>query len=137
VLLQIWKKAATYDASRGKPATWTITMTRNKAIDRLRSLQRRTRLHETVEEQEKCVLQFDDRDSLQEALRNERGAVIRAALEKLNPEQRESIRLAFFEEISYAAVAQRLGVRLGTIKARIRRGLMRLREVLDGTLQPG
>ena len=136
VLLQIWKKAPTYHASRGKASTWLITLARNKSIDRLRSIQRRAKLQETVEQQEKSALQFDDRDSLQEALRNERGAVLREALDKLNSEQRESIQLAFFEQLPYPAVAQRLGVRLATIKARIRRGLMKLRELVQGTLQP-
>jgi RNA polymerase sigma-70 factor, ECF subfamily len=136
VLLQLWQKAQTYSEARGKALTWVISMTRNKAIDRLRAIQRRSRLYERAGEQEKTGLQFDDRDSLREALRNERGAAVRAALDILNDEQRESIRMAFFEDMPYHAVANRLGVRLGTIKARIRRGMARMRQALHGQVQP-
>lgn len=79
---------------------------------------------------------YDERDSLVEALRNERSAAVRAALDVLNAEQRESIRMAFFEDMPYHAVARRLGVRLGTIKARIRRGMARMKQVLHGQMQP-
>ncbi|RYD71043.1 MAG: sigma-70 family RNA polymerase sigma factor, partial [Verrucomicrobiaceae bacterium] len=55
VFVQIWEKAPLYDSSRGKPLTWAVTLTRNKAIDRLRSLQRRGRLQEQVEKEAQAI----------------------------------------------------------------------------------
>jgi RNA polymerase sigma-70 factor, ECF subfamily len=134
VFLQIWEKAPTYDPARGKAATWALTLTRNKAIDRLRAVHRRQRLNESFEEQGKTAQNFDDRDSLVDALRGERGAAVRSALALLSPDQREAIQLAYFDDMPYPQVARIVGAPLGTVKARIRRGMMRMRELLEGEL---
>src|SRR6187399_422513 len=65
VFVQIWEKAPLYDPARGKPLTWAVTLTRNKAIDRLRSVQRRHRLQDDVEKENSTNEQFDGRDSLE------------------------------------------------------------------------
>jgi RNA polymerase sigma-70 factor (ECF subfamily) len=134
VFVQIWEKAPSYDPARGKPATWALTMARNKAIDRLRATQRQARLREQAGEEEKVAGPYDDQDSLQTALSHERSAALLAVMEKLAPEQREAIRLAYFEDMPYPNVARVLGVPLGTVKARIRRGMQRLRELLRARL---
>ena len=126
----IWEKAPLYDAARGKPLTWAITLTRNKAIDRLRSLQRRRRLHDEVERESLSEAQFDDRDSFMAVLSVERSGLVRDALRQLSAEQRQAIEMTFFGSLTQYEVAEQLGEPLGTIKARIRRGLMRLREIL-------
>lgn len=128
--LMIWEKAPLYDAARGKPLTWAITLTRNKAIDRLRSLQRRRRLHDDVERESFSEAQFDDRDSFMAVLSVERSGLVRDALQKLSAEQRQAIEMTFFGSLTQYEVAEQLGEPLGTIKARIRRGLLRLREIL-------
>jgi RNA polymerase sigma-70 factor (ECF subfamily) len=130
VFIQIWEKAPLYDPARGKPLTWAVTLTRNKAIDRLRSLQRRHRLHDDVEKQAATFEQFDDRSSLDAVNGVERAEMIRAALAKLSAGQRQAIDLAFFSGLTQSEIAARLNEPLGTIKARIRRGMMRLREVI-------
>jgi RNA polymerase sigma-70 factor (ECF subfamily) len=130
VFIQIWEKAPLYDPLRGKPLTWAVTLTRNKAIDRLRSVQRRSRLHDDVEKQAATFEQFDDRSSLDAVNGVERAQMIRAAIAKLSKEQRQAIELAFFSGLTQTEIAERLGEPLGTIKARIRRGMMRLREVI-------
>jgi RNA polymerase sigma-70 factor (ECF subfamily) len=128
--LMIWEKAPLYDAERGKPLTWALTLTRNKAIDRLRAAQRRRRLHDEAERETLTDEQFDDRDSFMAVLSAERGALVREALQQLSAEQRHAIELTFFHSLTQFEVAEQLGQPLGTIKARIRRGLMKLREVL-------
>lgn len=132
--LMIWEKAPLYDSTRGKPLTWAITLTRNKAIDRLRGLQRRRRLYDEAERESLTDAQFDDRDSLSAVIDTERGSFVREALQHLSPDQREAIELTFFQSLTQGEVAARLDQPLGTIKARIRRGMMRLREVLEGHL---
>jgi RNA polymerase sigma-70 factor (ECF subfamily) len=131
VFVQVWERAASYDAERGKASTWLITLARNKAIDRLRALQRRARLNSDFEEQGKTDVRFDDRDSLVDAVIAEQAATIRAAISKLNADQQAAIQLAFFDDMPYPAVAQRLEVPLGTVKARIRRGMKKLKGMLD------
>ena len=134
VFIQIWEKAPTFDSTRGKAVTWALTLARNKAIDRLRAAHRRARLREQAGEEAQGEHRFDDRDSLTLALRHERGVTLREVLEKLPPDQREAIQLAYFDDMPYPQVARLLRIPLGTVKARIRRGMQRLRELLKSRL---
>ena len=134
VFIQIWEKAPLYDPSRGKPMTWAITLTRNKAIDRLRSTVRRNRLGDDLEREAQSQDQFDDRSSFDALAAEDRGKVVREAIQKLSEDQREAIELAFFSSFTQTEIAERLKVPLGTIKARIRRGMLRLRDVLGSKI---
>ena len=134
VFIQIWEKAPLYDPSRGKPMTWAVTLTRNKAIDRLRSTQRRSRLQDDVQRESQTFEQFDDRSSFDEVASGETGKLVREAVHKLSKDQREAIELAFFSSLTQTEIAERLGEPLGTVKARIRRGMMKLRDVLSPEL---
>jgi RNA polymerase sigma-70 factor (ECF subfamily) len=131
VFIQIWEKAPLYDSNRGKPLTWAVTLTRNKAIDRLRSVQRRSRLQDDVEKESAIGEQFDGRSSLDAVEGIEQAQLIRDALTKLSKDQREAIELAFFSGLTQTEIAEKLGEPLGTIKARIRRGMMKLRELVE------
>ena len=134
VFVQIWEKAALYDPSRGKPMTWAITLTRNKAIDRLRSTQRRSRLQDDLLHESQTAEQFDDKSSFDAVSSVETGELVRAALAKLSKDQREAIEFAFFSSLTQTEISERLNEPLGTVKARIRRGMMKLREVLEPPL---
>ena len=134
VFVQIWEKAPLYDPARGKPLTWAVTLTRNKAIDRLRGVQRRNRLHDDVEKQSATFEQFDSRSSLDAVDGVERAQMVRGAIAKLSADQRRALELAFFSGLTQAEIAERLGEPLGTIKARVRRGMMRLRELIEPQL---
>lgn len=126
VMAQIWQKAHLYEPRKGKPLTWLTTMARNRAIDQVRSKQRRSRLNDGFEAEHKVAqLEFDDsgRERLQDKERNE---ILREAVEKLSPDQREAIHLTYFSGLTQAEVAERLNEPLGTVKARIRRGVDRL-----------
>lgn len=124
---QIWKKASTYDGSRSSAFTWSVMILRNKAIDHIRSRQRQSRL---IEE---AALEFS-RDAEPEnddgVFQNEKRAIVRAALDKIPGEQRQAIDLAFFSGLTQAQISEKLGEPLGTVKARIRRGLLKLRDFL-------
>jgi RNA polymerase sigma-70 factor (ECF subfamily) len=134
VFVQIWEKAPLYDPKRGKPITWAVTLTRYKAIDRLRSSQRRGRLEEEVQREAETMEKFDGRSSFDAVASIETGELVRAALQTLTADQREAIELAFFSSLTQLEIAERLKEPLGTIKARIRRGMMRLREVIGPRL---
>ena len=128
--LQIWGKAARFDASLGAPFYWALSITRNRAIDRLRARQRRVRLADELHEAAAA-------DSLplaspfQSALSEEDLAAVRSAVSGLPGEQRQAIEMAFFGGLTHAEIADALHEPLGTIKARIRRGMLKLRERLQ------
>ena len=127
----MWKRAATYDPARSSPFTWAVMIVRNKAIDRLRSRQRQARI---VEKATTAFLHFSDTDdaSAREPVRREQCAEVRAALTEIPDDQKQVVELAFFGGLTHEQIAQRLDTPLGTIKARIRRGLLRLRDRLKG-----
>ncbi len=130
----MWKKAATYDPARSSPFTWAVMIVRNKAIDRLRSRQRQARI---VEKATTEFLHFDaDHDlSAREPMRREQCAEVRAALAEIPADQKQAIELAFLGGLTHEQIAQQLDAPLGTVKARIRRGLMRLRDSLKGAAE--
>ncbi len=132
--VQIWEKASHFDSRRGKPFGWALTLTRNKAIDRLRRVQRRARLHDQLERETNISTQISETDSAHEAAAHETQAIVRSAVIQLSKDQRRAIELAFFAGLTQREIAQQLRQPLGTIKARIRRGMMKLRHTLDPKL---
>ncbi len=131
--VQMWKRTGSYDPSRSSLFTWAVMISRHKAIDRLRSRQRQTRLAEAVAS-ESVITSTPTADRADNALaRNDERERVRTALAQLGESQREAIDLAFFAGLTQTQISERLGTPLGTIKARIRRGLIALRDVLGGT----
>jgi RNA polymerase sigma-70 factor (ECF subfamily) len=123
----IWRKANNYDPARSSAYAWAVMIVRNKAIDRLRARQRGDRLREKVTSEAGFFAERDD-SSAQVPISRERNAEVREALQKIAPEQRQAVELAFFSGLTHEQIAEQLGAPLGTIKARIRRGLLRLRD---------
>ena len=130
VFIQIWDKAKLYDPAKGKPLTWALTLTRNRSIDRIRAIQRRTRLRDDFEKETVADESAGVREALSGVDASEKGQILRDAVGRLSAEQRQVIELAFFGGLTQSEVAERLGEPLGTIKARARRGLMKLKEIL-------
>ena len=130
VFIQIWDKAKLYDPAKGKPLTWALTLTRNRSIDRIRAIQRRTRLRDDFEKETVADESAGIREALSGVDASEKNQILRDAVQRLSPEQRKVIELAFFGGLTQNEVANRLGEPLGTVKARARRGLMKLKELL-------
>jgi len=129
--VQIWDKAGSYDSSLGKPFNWALTLTRNKAIDRLRALKRRYNFVEELNhEMEESSLSFSANPD--EVFTQDQATLVRAAVTTLPLEQRQAIEMAFLGGLTQTEIATTLNQPLGTIKARIRRGMLRLRETLKG-----
>lgn len=125
----IWRRASTYDPARSGAFTWAVMILRNKAIDRLGVRQRIERTFE------KATIEFShfpeaDESSAGEAERRDQGALVRSALQEIPEEQKQAVELAFFTGLTHEQIAEQLGAPLGTIKARIRRGLLKLRDFL-------
>ena len=130
VFMQIWNKADAYDQLLGKPASWAVTLTRNKAIDRIRASQRRSRLLEQATAE--AVLPEDSPSANERLHGKENAEMVRSVVAALPSDQRRAIELAFFSGLTQDEIAKTLQEPLGTIKARIRRGMLKLREKLEG-----
>jgi RNA polymerase sigma-70 factor, ECF subfamily len=132
VFSQAWKQAARYSASRGAVAAWLMTLARSRAIDRLRA--KRARPGDVSDERVagQLVDAGPPADSL--VLSSEQVARVRAALDELPLLQRAAIELAYYEGLTHAKIADRLEQPLGTVKTRIRLAMLKLRDVLAGTV---
>jgi RNA polymerase sigma-70 factor, ECF subfamily len=123
--LRVWNRAQGFDAQRGALGPWLLAVARNRAIDYLRSASGRERNALELEEVDHPSLYTNmERD----ILASDKARVIRAALEKLAPNQREVIELAYFEGLTQTEMAERMGQPLGTVKTWVRTALKNLRE---------
>lgn len=124
--LQVWRRANDFDPARGRAFTWLVTIARSRALDRLRMLGSRSRFVEADEQAgaDEVI------DTAQELIKSEEGEIVRRALRELPSEQRRTLLLAYFEGLTQAEIAERLGDPLGTVKTRMRSGLIKLRELL-------
>ncbi len=134
VFIQIWDKARLYDAAKGKPITWALTLIRNRSIDRVRAIQRRSRLRDDAQREAPPDESTDAKEALQGVELSETGTILRNAMTQLSPEQREVIELAYFQGLTQSEIADRLGEPLGTIKARARRGMLKLKDLVEPVL---
>jgi RNA polymerase sigma-70 factor (ECF subfamily) len=129
VYTQVWRTAASYDPSRGTVAAWLVMLARSRAIDRMRARGNR------MEREQPMVkffdLEVDTPSPEQESESGQRRRRLLAALATLAPEQREVIQLAFFSDLTHGELARQLGQPLGTVKSRIRLGMIKLREQLE------
>jgi len=131
--VQIWEKARKFDPKLGKPSSWVAIMVRNKAIDRIRASQRRSRLAE--ESGVEFAIVSEVNDTANEAIHgHDKATLIQSAIVELPAEQRHAIELAYFSGLTQDEISKKLNEPLGTIKARIRRGLLKLRDQLEGVL---
>lgn len=134
VLVQIWNKAHLYEPRKGKPLTWITTMARNRAIDKIRSKQRRSRLNDDFESESRPIQPEFEESSADQCEVRERNRIVRSAVSKLTDDQKEAIQLAYFAGLTQAEVAEKLNEPLGTVKARIRRGVTRLEALVKPRL---
>jgi RNA polymerase sigma-70 factor (ECF subfamily) len=129
--ITLWEKAGTFEASRGSAFAWAIALTRNRAIDRLRQRRRRAEiLRDSAPEDFDLHTRTADPGADSRAVLGDQAVAIRTAVAALPPDQQKALELAFFSGLTQQEIAARLQEPLGTVKARIRRGLIKLRELL-------
>jgi RNA polymerase sigma-70 factor, ECF subfamily len=132
VFAQAWRQADRYDATRGSVAAWLLIMTRTRAIDRLRSRQARPDHAQAADETALERYAAPATDPVDEITLEQDAVRVRRALSELPLLQRVAIELAFFEGLTQREIAERLEQPLGTVKTRIRLGLLKLRDALAG-----
>lgn len=133
VFMELWNRIDRFDAARGSLLTYLLTLTRSRAIDRLRA-KRRQGLVALPE----GGMAEQEPDSLGAPLRSlvadENRLQLSAALGRLSIECRQALELAYFEDLSHSQIAERLARPLGTVKSHIRQGLIQLREIMRSTM---
>jgi len=132
VFFQAWKSAGGFDSLRGSVAGWLVTLCRSRAIDRLRARGRRDASLAALAADPSQTSTVGARGSSPEdaADLTHRSSQVVAALGVLTPEQRGALELAYYGGLSHSEIAEKLGEPLGTVKTRIRQGLLTLRESL-------
>lgn len=126
VFVEIWKQAARFDGERGSVRTWAVTIAHRRAVDRVRSEQaHRDRQLRTAAAEEDDAMTPEDT-----AIESEDRRRARVAMAALSDPQREALELAYYDGLTHVQIADQLGVALGTVKTRIRDGLIRLRTVM-------
>jgi RNA polymerase sigma-70 factor (ECF subfamily) len=128
VFVQVWTRATTYNIGLGSPAAWFVGIARNRAIDRLRANAVRARTAESVPEPQPMETPE------WQAAAGQRQRDVQRALSALPSEQRELIEQAFFLGFTYSELAERFSLPLGTVKTRIRTGMLSLRENIGAGL---
>lgn|SRR5215510_9895568 len=131
VFLQIWRRAGDFDEGRGRAITWMITLARSRAIDRLRLLTARYRLAASAMQETANYVP----DATLETAGSEQREIVAGALAQIPDEQRRTLILAYFEGLTQSEIATRLGAPLGTVKTRMRSGMLKLRELLADKVQ--
>ena len=133
VYLEVWRKGARYDPARGTPIAWLVTLTRSRAIDRLRS--RGSKGHgrtNSIEEAGAAELPDGTPGPYEAAADRELRVAVTKALEGLPEAQQQALELAYYEGLSHTEIAARLNQPVGTIKTRIKLGISKLKVVLSG-----
>lgn len=131
VFAQVWRQAGRYDRARGNVAAWLVMLTRSRAIDRLR--RRQARPEAPGIESDALAIADDAPLADDQLLTAVRAEAVRLAMDGLPLLQRIAIELAFYEGLTHVEIAERLEQPLGTVKTRIRQGLLALRSRLAGT----
>lgn len=128
VFLQVWRRAADFDEKRGRPFTWLVTLARSRGIDRLRSLAARERVAQAGTREASEMVS----DAATDAFRSEQRGLVNSALAQLPEEQKRTLIMAYFDGLTQSEIAAIIGAPLGTVKTRMRTGMIRLRELLAG-----
>lgn len=128
VFLHVWNNAGRYDAARSSVSTWLILIARSRAIDRLRTRKVVERTHDTAVQEN--PVEHASPEGLEAVFTHERRERVRSEMDKLPPEQRQVLELAFFEGLSQSEIAARADLPLGTVKTRTLLAMKKLRGAL-------
>lgn len=126
VFLYVWRNAGSFDGTRGTVLAWLLVATRSRAIDRLRT--RRPAAPAGVRNLEDVPEPFAPTNVEADSATREWESLCRAAIAELPPDQHRALELAYFEGLTHQEIAERTATPLGTVRTRVRLGLMKLRE---------
>ncbi|HSQ91638.1 MAG TPA: sigma-70 family RNA polymerase sigma factor [Nitrospiraceae bacterium] len=132
VYWEVWRKVSRYDVGRGTPVAWLITLTKSRAIDRLRArASRGYQARNSLEAETAAEVADPGPSPFETQADQELRAAVEAAVAGLPQAQQQAIELAYYEGLSHAEIASRLNQPLGTVKTRFKLGMSRLRDSLQ------
>lgn len=139
VFTTIWQKAGQFDTERGTAYTWIVSLCRNKGIDRLRSKVYKEQKKQSTSLDDEDVfhpLYSEENDPLQDSILSDRAKKLHSALTQISDKQRQVLQVAYFNGMSQSEIADEFDIPLGTVKTRMRDGMIKLREILSKELAP-
>jgi RNA polymerase sigma-70 factor (ECF subfamily) len=136
VFIEVWNRGSRFDRERGHPLAYLLNLARSRAIDRLRSRARRQKLF-VVRDEDETKETADAGSPLADSMTAQMRSRLTRALAVLQPGQKKALELAYFDGMSHSEIASALGEPLGTVKTRIRQGLLRMRETLSAEYGEG
>lgn len=132
---KIWEKAHTYNENQGSVYSWVVTMSRNKAIDRIRSRRYKSEQKESTNSESPYEdFEADVQNPLEQTILNERAGYVKEALNSIPKEQRQVIMVAYFQGMTQSEISVELDLPLGTVKSRMRDGMMKLKNILQDSI---
>jgi RNA polymerase sigma-70 factor (ECF subfamily) len=137
VFWELWAKSDRFDPNRGTPVNYLLNLTQSRAIDKLRGRAKLQRMELATDRDAGAMIsqsapayRTPQSTPADIAIHSEQRNTVRNAVDGLNPEQRQAVELAFFDGLTHTEIAEKLAIPLGTIKTRIRQGLVHLKETL-------
>jgi len=134
VYMQVWRQAREFDQKRGKPIVWLTVLVRSRAIDRLRSGRKERESQQSMDTIENAPATKANPE--ESSVYSEQRRVLQQALASLTFEQRKVIEMAYLGGLTHREIAAQIGEPLGTVKTRVRLGMIKLRNIL-GPLEKG
>lgn len=133
VFTKIWENAEKFDLEKGTVYTWIVTLARNKSIDRLRSKVYKEQKKQSISLNDEDVfhpLYSNESDPLENTILSERAKRVHEALNEISEKQRKVLQVAYFNGMSQSEISEEFDIPLGTVKTRMRDGMIKLRELL-------
>lgn len=133
VFVKIWERASTFKEDRGNVYSWIVTLTRNKAIDRIRSKGYKTQKkasHLVDEPDSNFTLEGDHYDPLETTIFSDRAELVQEALGEIPESQSKVLKIAYYQGMTQSEISDHLEIPLGTVKTRMRQGMIKLKDIL-------
>lgn len=131
VFIKIWEKASSFDEERGNVYSWLVTLTRNKAIDRIRSKDYKTQKKATQDvDAPEFTLEGEKFDPLETTIFSDRAELVKKALGEIPESQSEVLKIAYYRGLTQREISNQLDIPLGTVKTRMRQGMIKLKDIL-------
>lgn len=133
IFVKIWEKADSFDQERGNVYSWIVRLARNKAIDHIRSKQKK---QSASTPKPFFSLEDDTYDPMETTMFSDRTELVKKALDEIPEKQHEVIKIAYYRGLTQSQIAGHLGIPLGTVKTRTRQGMMELKRILREFISP-
>lgn len=131
VFTHLWEKADYFDSEKGRAYTFIVTMARNKAIDRTRSKQfKQADIADNTINDFTFIPESDEKNPHEDMEFRERAVIVRSALQKLPEKEREVLVVSYYKGLSQSQIAEKMDIPLGTVKYRMRQGMIKLRDYI-------